>query len=137
MSIRVYSEINLHVTWHTKNSSPLIVPEMEPELYAFLKNKIVETRGAYFHAIGGIETHVHLSFSAKPSIHLDEFIGQLKGASSFEMGKGLQWQAGYGIVSFGMKDLEWVVAYIRNQKEHHAKGDVYDRLERTEDVESP
>ncbi len=132
MSIRVYSEINLHLTWHTKNDMPLITPAMQPELYAFLKDKIVETRGAYFHAIGGIETHVHIGFSVKPSIHLDEWIGQLKGGSSFEMGKGLQWQAGYGIVSFGTRDLEWVVKYIHNQREHHSNGTIHDRLERCE-----
>ena len=132
MSIRVYSEINLHVTWHTKNSLPMITDAMRPELYAFLKNKIVETRGAYFHAIGGIETHVHLAFSVKPSIHLDEWIGLLKGASSFEMGKGLEWQAGYGIVSFGSRDLKWVVDYIHNQREHHSAETTHERLERCE-----
>ena len=84
MSIRVYSEINLHITWHTKNGLKMINAEMQPEIYAFLKNKVVQTRGAYFHAIGGIETHIHLVTSVKPSIHLDEWIGQLKGASSFK-----------------------------------------------------
>ncbi len=136
MSIRVYSEINLHITWHTKGNLRLITPEMQPDLYAFLKNKIVQTKGAYFHGIGGVEDHVHIGCSVKPSVHLDEWIGQLKGASSFEMGKGLQWQAGYGIVSFGTKDLKWVLNYIHNQREHHSAGTVYDRLERTED-ESP
>lgn len=133
MSIRVYSEINLHITWHTKNSLPMITPEMQPELYAFLKDKIVNTRGAYFHAIGGIETHLHIATSVKPSIHLDEWIGQLKGASSFEMGKGLQWQAGYGIVSFGTRDLKWVIDYIHNQRQHHAEGSLQERLERTDE----
>jgi len=42
MSIRVYSEINLHITWNTKDSQRLITPEMQPDLYAFLKNKIVQ-----------------------------------------------------------------------------------------------
>jgi putative transposase len=82
------------------------------------------------------ENSIPIGFSVKPSIHLDEWIGQLKGASSYEMGKDLHWQAGYGIVSFGTKDLDWVVAHIRNQKEHHAKRTTFDRLERTED-ESP
>jgi putative transposase len=136
MSIRVYSEINLHITWHTKDNQRLITPEMQPDLYAFLKNKIVQTKGAYFHGIGGIEDHVHIGCSVKPSVHLDEWIGQLKGGSSFEMGKGLQWQAGYGIVSFGTKDLRWVLNYIHNQREHHSTGTIHDRLERTED-ESP
>jgi putative transposase len=133
MSIRVYSEINLHITWHTKNSLPMITAEMQPELFAFLKNRIVETRGVYFHAIGGIETHVHIATSVKPSIHLDEWIGQLKGASSFEMGKDLQWQAGYGIVSFGTRDLKWVIDYIHNQREHYSNGTTHERLERTDE----
>ena len=134
MSIRLYSEINLHITWHTKNSLPMITAELQPTLYAFLKNKIVETNGAYFHAIGGIETHVHIACSVKPSIHLDEWVGQLKGGSSFEMGKGIQWQAGYGIVSFGTKDLKWVVDYIHNQREHHSQGTIHERLERTDEI---
>lgn len=133
MSIRVYSEINLHITWHTTENLPLINAEMRPNLYAHLKNKIVETTGAYFHGIGGIETHIHLGVSVKPSLHLDEWIGKLKGGSSYAMGIGLQWQHGYGVVSFGTKDLPWILNYIRNQEQHHKGGTVYDRLERIEE----
>jgi len=52
--------------------------------------------------------------------------------------KSLDWQTGYGVVSFGTKDLEWVVNYIRNQKEHHKKGTTVGRLEKItrEDDES-
>jgi putative transposase len=67
----------------------------------------------------------------------------LKGASSHEVneqlglcGKVLQWQAGYGIVSFGAGDLEWVKEYICNQREHHAHGRISDRLERITQLES-
>ena len=51
----------------------------------------------------------------------------------------LEWQAGYGVVSFGTRAMEWVCEYIRKQKEHHAKGSVHDRLERimTEDGGPP
>ncbi len=42
------------------------------------------------------------------------------------------WQAGYGVVSFGSKDLPWVTDYIHNQREHHAAGKTHDRLERIE-----
>lgn len=133
MSIRVYSEINLHITWHTKDNLPLITADMRLDLYAYLKNKIVETRGAYFHGIGGIETHVHIATSVEPSLHLDEWIGQLKGGSSYAMGKGLQWQHGYGVVSFGTKDLPWILDYVRNQERHHKASTIYDRLERIEE----
>ena len=49
-------------------------------------------------------------------------------------GKVLQWQIGYGVVSFGTRELPWVVDYIRNQREHHAAGSVYDRLERISEL---
>lgn len=105
---------------------------IEGPLHQYIKNKIVQTPGAYFHAIGGIETHVHLGVTVKPSIHLDEWIGQLKGGSSHEFGKALQWQTGYGVVSFGMKDLPWVIKYIQSQRERHRRGKIVERLERIE-----
>ena len=135
MSRRIYSEINLHITWHTKNNLPMIRSN-EKEVYSFLKNKIIETPGAYFHAVGGTADHVHIGTSIRPTIDIDNWIGQLKGASSHEMGKSLGWQSGYGVVSFGTKDLRWVVNYILNQKEHHKRGSIYDRLERIEEIES-
>jgi putative transposase len=47
----------------------------------------------------------------------------------------LDWQGGYGVVSFGAKDLEWVKRYVRNQKEHHARGTTHERLESIEWLE--
>jgi hypothetical protein len=35
-----------------------------------------------------------------------------------------------GLLRFGTGDLEWVKAYIRSQREHHARGGCHDRLER-------
>ena len=135
MSRRIYSEINLHITWHTKDNFPFINDRIEPLLYKYLQNRIIETNGAYFHAAGGIDDHIHIATSVKPTIALDNWIGQLKGASSHEFGKALQWQSGYGIVSFGTKDLRWIIEYIENQKEHHRRGNVYDRLERIDEDE--
>ena len=91
--------------------------------------------GVFIHEIGGIETHVHLAVSIPPTILISEMAGQLKGASSHETNKEfnrkvLEWQAGYGVVSFGTKGLEWVKAYIRSQREHHAASKVHERLVR-------
>ena len=85
--------------------------------------------------LGGIETHVHTCVSIVPTLRIGEFIGQLKGSPSHEanqkMGhKVLDWQTGYGVVSFGTKDLDWVKDYVRNQRARHARGEVVDRLER-------
>ncbi len=141
MSRRAYSEINLHITWHTKNNLPLIKAELEPKLYQFLKQKILETPETFVHAIGGIENHVHIVVSIPPTVQPAEWIGQLKGASSHHINqltnyKLLEWQHGYGIVSFGTKDLKWVLDYVLNQKEHHKKGKTFARLEKIEKEDS-
>ena len=86
-------------------------------------------------AWGGIETHLHLCVSVPPTLLISEFIGQLKGSSAHEANqklgrKVLDWQTGYGVVSFGTRDLEWVRDYIRNQRDRHACGKVEERLER-------
>lgn len=137
MSRRAYSEINLHIVWHTKGNLPLIKPEIESKLYNFLKQKMLETPEIFVHAVGGIENHIHIAVSVPPQIQPAEWIGQLKGASAYFINhdsphKLLEWQNGYGIVSFGTKDIKWVVKYIRNQKEHHKSGKVYQRLESVE-----
>jgi len=135
MSETVYSEINFHITWHTKGSLPMITPQIEDRLYHYLTHKVIDTPGAYLHAIGGTATHVHIGVSLEPNILVSDWIGKLKGGSSHHINhevlpKALEWQRGYGIVSFGTRDLEWVIAYIRNQKEHHKTGTVHERLGR-------
>lgn len=69
---------------------------------------------------------------------LGEWIGELKGASAHYVNhrvanrKVFEWQTGYGVVSFGRKAMPWVVRYVENQREHHAKQTTCERLERVE-----
>ncbi len=137
MSRNYYSEINLHIVWHTKDSLPLLVPEIESLAHRSLKARIVDTPRAFVHEIGGTENHIHLAVTVPPTLLVGDWIGQLKGGSAHDVNqrvgrrdKVLQWQAGYGVVSFGTRRLEWVVEYIRNQREHHASGSTHERLER-------
>jgi putative transposase len=135
-----YAEINLHLTWHTKGSASLLLPKVEAIAHHALRGKCINTPGVYVHAVGGIETHVHLCISVAPTILSCDFIGQLKGYSAHHVnqklsGKELEWQTGYGVVSFGRGDLEWVLAYVQIQRERHASGKVVDRLERVAKVE--
>jgi len=39
MAKRSYSEMNLHITWHTKDNLPMITKEIEAALYKFLRKK--------------------------------------------------------------------------------------------------
>jgi putative transposase len=138
----VYSEIYLHITWYTKQNAPVIKGELEKRIYEFLKQKVTQTPGASVHQIGGLEDHVHLAVSVPPTLAISDWIAELKGSSAHhinhEVGPSgtLAWQPGYGVVSFGKKDLPFEVEYIRNQKTRHSTGQVYARLERTEPQET-
>lgn len=134
MSEHVFSEIYLHITWHTKESTPSLTPAVEEMAYQEIKHKCMATDGVYFQEIGGNEMHTHLAIAIEPTVLIAKFIGQLKGASSFLVNKQfgedtLEWQPGYGIVSFSKRDLPWVLNYIRNQKEHHKAGTLSEKLE--------
>jgi len=136
MSTRAYSEINLHFVWHVKSSLPIISETIETRLHRYIRSYALKSAGLIFHEIGGTETHFHLVVTIPPTLLISEWVGKLKGASSHYVNhelvnrKLLDWQTGYGVVSFGTKDLEWVVRYIRNQKEHHKKGAIFERLEK-------
>jgi putative transposase len=44
-----------------------------------------------------------------------------------------KWQEGYGVVTFGEKNLSFVQDYIANQPIHHAKGQVIPKLEQMDE----
>ena len=109
-SSHTFSEIFLHLNWHCLNDRPLIAPEIESFLHAFIREYCAKTKGVHFKGIGGTETHIHMVFQMEPFVLLSEFIGRIKGASSHEvnsrLGSGtLNWQRGYGAVSFSRDTL--------------------------------
>ncbi|WP_425397660.1 transposase [Aeoliella sp.] len=85
MARNYYSEINLHITWHTKNSLPLLTPKVEPLTHQAIKDRIADTPGAFLHAIGGIATHIHVAVTVPPTLSPSEWIGQLKGGSTHDV----------------------------------------------------
>ena len=135
MASHVFHEIYLHINWHVKDDRPALAPEIEPLVHQLIKDRCRRMKGVYFHGIGGTEAHVHLAVNIEPFVTISELIKDLKGGSSHDLNTQLgrkepYWQRGYGVVSFGKKNLAWVLRYIADQKEHHAKRRVQDRLER-------
>ena len=136
MRRHVYSEINLHLTWHVLESQPIITEIIEERLHRYILSYALQSKGVIAHRVGGTETHIHMAVSVPPTLLISEWIGKIKGASSHHVNqelvnrKLLDWQVGYGVVSFGTRDLPWVVDYKENQKEHHTRGTTHERLEK-------
>lgn len=130
-----YYRLFYHLIWGTKNREPLIQTDFETPLHNVITAKAKEL-GALVYAVGGIEDHLHLVATVPPRIALSDFIGQVKGNSSHFVNHELsltydfKWQAEYGVVSFGGKQLDMVVKYVRNQRQHHAEGTIIPFLER-------
>jgi REP-associated tyrosine transposase len=72
VSRNYYSEINPHLTWHTKASEPLLTPQVEPFVHRYLKQRLINTPGVYVHEIGGTENHFHVAISIKAMIENPE-----------------------------------------------------------------
>ncbi len=121
-----YWRLHYHAVWSCKYRKPLIVPELEPALYDYLRNKGFKL-GAIVHAIGGIADHIHVVYSLHPKFSVADFIGQLKGSSSHWVSKVLKhpgefdWQSGYGVLSFSDRAMPKIIDYVNRQKQHHQK----------------
>ncbi len=120
MSQHVFHDICLHMSWQTRSDQPLLKRDLEQTVHGFLRRRCAQTKGVFLHAIGGTETHVHLALSVEPFVEISHLVGELKGASSRQANrqkrfKALSWQRGFGVVSFGRKNLPFVLEYIANQ----------------------
>ncbi|MDR3675597.1 MAG: IS200/IS605 family transposase [Acidobacteriota bacterium] len=116
----------VHVVFSTKNRQPMITPEIEPELYAYLDGtaKNLESRCL---AAGGTENHLHLLLSQSKTVALSHLMEELKKGSSkwiktkATIFRNFGWQDGYGAFTIGESQVEALKLYIAGQKERHKK----------------
>lgn len=132
-----YWRLFYHVIWAT-NGRELLIDDaarvIEPSIRTGCRDQ-----GGIVHAFGWMPDHLHLAVSIPPNSGIGVLVGRLKGAASHAVNDVLvpearfAWQAEYGVVSFGEKNLLDVVAYIQNQRERHAAQRLWDPLEQFTD----
>jgi len=116
----------VHVVFSTKDRQPLITPEVEPELYAYMGGtaKNLESRCL---AAGGTENHVHLLVSQSKKVALCHLMEEVKKSSSkwiktkASTFQTFSWQDGYGAFTIGESQVEALKLYIGGQKERHKR----------------
>jgi REP element-mobilizing transposase RayT len=78
-------------------------------------------------AINGIPNHNHILIGMKPSCCLSDLVREIKKSSNEFINENkftpfkFHWQEGFGAFSYSHSQLDNVIAYIMNQKEHHKK----------------
>ncbi len=131
-----YTEIYYYLVWTTKNREAMIVPQVEETLYVSIKAICRELR-VTIHALNGMPDHVHLACTLPTTVAVAPLMNQVKGSSAHLINHlprsrhPLAWQAGYGALTFARRDLKTIVAYIRNQQQHHQDGTLSPNMKRT------
>ena len=128
-----YYELYYHIIWGTKKRMELIDDDIGILLKDKVLKKVKELKSQMLEFNSYID-HCHLLATIPPKISISDFVGKVKGYSSYEINKirgekCIQWQRGFGALSLSKKGLPFVIKYIQNQKQHHENKTVIDILE--------
>ena len=116
----------IHIVFSTKHRQSLILPSIEAELFSYLGG-ICNNLECHVLKVGGYKDHIHVLCMLSKKIALMKLVEQLKSNSSKWIKtkgndfKNFYWQDGYGAFSVRPSEVEIVINYIANQKEHHSK----------------
>jgi putative transposase len=130
-----FTNLLYHVLFSTKDRAPLVTAEIESRLHEYLGG-MVKARGGIPLAINGMPDHVHLLVKLRQDQALADFMKELKSISSgwvhdtFPSAGRFAWQNGYAAFTVSDSRAAKVVAYIRNQKQHHMKMTALEELKK-------
>jgi REP element-mobilizing transposase RayT len=118
-----YTSLHYHFTFSTKDREMWIDREWRYRLWEYLGGMIRNMDG-YSHEIGGVADNVHLLVSLKPTHMISKFMQEVKKTSSAWVHDelripGFAWQDGYAAFTVSASALPKVIAYVKNQEEHH------------------
>lgn len=127
------SKVYVHITFSTKNRQNIIDEEIETSLFEYLGGicKGLECNPVQ---IGGHKNHIHILCLLSKKITQIKLLEELKKNSSKwikskeEKYSNFYWQDGYGIFSVNPSEVDVVIKYILNQKNHHKKISFQDEL---------
>ena len=114
----------IHVVFSTKDRFPVLDAAVRPGLLAYLAT-VARNADCECFRVGGAADHVHLAIRLSRTATTAKLIEELKTSSSKWLKTqssalvGFAWQRGYGAFSVGPSDLDALLHYIDNQKEHH------------------
>lgn len=122
----------IHIVFSTKHRQPMIAPEIDEGLYAYIGG-ICRGNACVLRAGGGSFDHAHLYVSLAKTVALSDLVMQIKRDSSAWMKASggpadFGWQDGYSAFSIGRSQSEDLVRYISGQREHHRVTSFQDEL---------
>lgn len=115
----------IHIVFSTKHRQPLIQPDIENELHAYIGG-ICNELDCKPIIVGGYHDHIHILCFLSKKIALMKLLEVVKSNSSkWIKSKGedyasFYWQDGYAAFSVNPSEIDVVIDYIANQHVHHS-----------------
>lgn len=119
-----FTQILYQLVFSTKSRHRVMTPEGRPELFRYISG-ILRKKECRVYIINGVEDHLHIVTHLHPSVALASLVKDIKIASSvfikkhelFQDFEG--WQVGYGAFTYSITARKNLIAYVKNQEEHH------------------
>ena len=121
-----YTRIYIHLVWTTSKRARFLRKEIRPQVFNHILSYGRE-KGIYIDQVNGYNDHVHCLIGLKADQKISAIMQLLKGESAHWINKEkltrskFKWQKEYYAVSVGVRQLEIIRNYIRNQESHHAR----------------
>jgi REP element-mobilizing transposase RayT len=121
-----YTQILYQIVFSTKNRERCLVKEHREELFKYIWG-LLKNKKCHLYRINGVDDHIHILMQLHPSQSLAALIKDIKISSTLYIKeKALfknftSWQEGYGAFTYGIKDKDKLIEYIKNQEAHHTK----------------
>ncbi len=116
----------IQIIFSTRHRQPFILESIEEELFAYLGG-VCNNLECQSIKVGGYLDHVHILCMLSKKIALMELLEEIKSHSSKwiktkgEKFANFYWQGGYGAFSVKASEIDSMIKYIANQKQHHMK----------------
>lgn len=121
-----YTQLYVHCVFAVKYRHAVIQPEWEDRLQKYITG-ILQSNKHKLLAINTMPDHLHFFVGLNPEQSVSDMLRLVKSDSTkFINNEGFTqrkfyWQDGYGAFSNSRSQIDSVVKYILNQKQHHAK----------------
>ena len=119
-----YTQLLYHTVIRTKRSERTLSLNHSDDLYRYIWG-IIRNKDCVLYRVNGMEDHIHILFSLRPTIALSDFMRELKAETSKMLKRTVgfehftAWGEGYAALTYSLKDKDMVIDYIKKQREHH------------------
>ncbi len=118
-----YTQIYIQIIFAVYLRQPLIKDLFRIKLHKYISG-IIDKKGHHLIRINSMPDHIHILIGLQPDRSLSDLVRDIKANSSKFINENnycktkFQWQKGYSAFSYSHSQLNNVIEYINNQKEH-------------------